>query len=126
MAVAMLVWVGAPAFIRGKERFSAPGDVRLRSCALAPGWRNPGAKAQLKNGTFFPWTEVQFPLLKQGAATKSLHEFFTTSEGRIYRQLSHALLNRCSTRIHQLRICFSRRALSAGYLETGDCGTVVR
>src|ERR1035437_1140508 len=79
---------GSPAFMRGKERFSAPGDVRLRSCALAPGWRNPGANAQLKNGTFFPWTEVQFPLLKQGTATKSLHEFFTTSEGRIYRQLS--------------------------------------
>jgi len=67
--------------MRGKERFSAPGNVRLRSCALAPGGRNPGAEAQLKNATLFRWTEVQLPLLKQGAATKSLHEFFTTSEG---------------------------------------------
>jgi len=62
-------WVGAPAFMRGKERFSAPGNVRLRSCALAPGGRNPGAKAHLKNATLFRWTEVQLPLLKQEAST---------------------------------------------------------
>jgi hypothetical protein len=29
--------VAAPAFMRGKERFSAPGEVPLRLCALALG-----------------------------------------------------------------------------------------
>ncbi len=57
--------------MRGKERFIAPGkrlDIEL--CALALASKDPGLKPILRDKALFRWTEVQLPLLKQGAPTR--------------------------------------------------------
>ena len=66
------VLVEAPAFMRGKERFSAPGRVRPRSRALALAIEKPRAKAHFKSRSFSAGLKSSSPLLKQGASTKSL------------------------------------------------------
>jgi hypothetical protein len=38
---------------------------------IGVGFENPGLKPILRNETLFRWTEVQLPLLKQGAPTDS-------------------------------------------------------
>jgi hypothetical protein len=71
--------VGAPAFMRGKGRFSAPEKSRLGSCALALASANPAAKADFKSKLFFARLKSSFPLLKQGAPTKILAQSFSAA-----------------------------------------------
>ena len=71
--------VGAPAFMRGKERFSAPDKSRLGSCALALASANPAAKADFKSELFFGGLKSSSPLLKQGAPTKILAQNFSAA-----------------------------------------------
>jgi hypothetical protein len=48
---------------------------------FSAGRRNPRAKAHFQNRIFFRWTEVQLPLLKQGAPTESFPVSFPQALG---------------------------------------------
>jgi hypothetical protein len=53
------------------RRFSVWGGCSLSRLRLGVGWRKPGAKAHSNiDVLFLRWTEVQIPLLKQGAPTE--------------------------------------------------------
>jgi hypothetical protein len=59
--------------MRGKERFSAPEKARLQSVRFSAGTAKiPGQKPILGSNAFPAGLKSSFPLLKQGAATKSL------------------------------------------------------
>jgi hypothetical protein len=60
--------VVALALMRGDERFNAPERALPPTWTLALATGLPAAKAACEF-TLFRWTEVQFPLLKQGAPT---------------------------------------------------------
>ena len=60
--------VGAPAFMRGKERFSAPGRASTLIMRFSPGIKTPRAKAHLKSDSLFRWTEVQLPPAQAGGS----------------------------------------------------------
>src|ERR1035438_8732687 len=60
------VLVEAPAFMRGKERFSAPGRVRPRSRALALAIEKPRAKAHFKSRSFSAGLKSSSPPAEAG------------------------------------------------------------
>jgi hypothetical protein len=62
--------VGAPCFSRGEQRFSVAQRSSTSIMRFSAGLENPGLKPSLKKETLFRWTEVQLPLLKQGAPIK--------------------------------------------------------
>ncbi len=66
--------VGAPAFIRGKERFSALGRSSFFIPRFSAG-KTPGLKPTPKIDSFLAGLKSSFPLLKQGVPTKACQEF---------------------------------------------------
>ncbi len=65
------LWVEAPAFMRGKERFSAPASSNLNMTSFSAGIGKSRAKAHLKINRSPLDFKSSFPLLKQGASTEN-------------------------------------------------------
>jgi hypothetical protein len=68
---------GSPRIYAGEERFSAPEKSSILITRFSAGNPKPGAKAHFKIDSFFRWTKVQLPLLKQGASTRRLPQSFS-------------------------------------------------
>jgi len=81
--------VGAPAFMRGEERFSAPEKVRLQSMRFSAGIVEiPGLGIERLSR----WTKVQLPPAEAGGShQKSLTAFFAACVGGMSNLVSGLL-----------------------------------
>src|ERR1019366_7359171 len=58
--------VEAPAFMRGKKRFSAPGKVSALTMRFSAGPGKSRGSSQFKEWRLFRWTKVQLPPTEAG------------------------------------------------------------
>ena len=85
-----------PHLCGGRSASALREKLDFNQCALAPESRNPRAKAHFKIKRFSAGLKSSFPLLKQGAPTKSLPQTFSAvCEGVLH-----------SSPIHQMRNCY--------------------